>query len=267
MLPVARRARILELLRQERTVRSEHAAQILGVSVETIRRDLEQLDHAGELVRVYGGAIPVDGAPASEPPFEARSLLAADSKRAIGRAGAELAGQVRTLFVDVGTTAMQVAAALSVSSPITVVTPSMRVAEILTARSMVTAVVPGGVVRGGDLAIAGAHAVEFMRDVSPDLALLGSGGVSVERGLTDFEMDEVPLKRVALRNSTRSYVLADSSKIESIAPYLVCDLDDLTGVITDDGISAARREAFEAAGADVIVADGARDSDSRAPAR
>jgi DeoR/GlpR family transcriptional regulator of sugar metabolism len=258
VLAVARRTQILEMLRQERTIRSEHAAQVLGVSVETIRRDLEQLDHAGELVRVYGGAIPVDMAPASEPPFEARNSLAADSKKAIGRTAAELANQVRTLFLDIGTTAMQVAAALSVSTPMTVVTPSMRVAEILTTKPTITAVVPGGVVRGGDLAISGGQAVEFMRDVSPDLALLGSGGVSVERGLTDFEMDEVSLKRVALKNSSRTYVLADSSKIGSVAPYRVCDLAVLTGIITDGGIVTAHRESLESAGLDVLVGDGVR---------
>lgn len=253
MLPVARRARILELLRQERAVRTEHVAQKLGVSVETIRRDLEHLDHAGELVRVYGGAIPVDMAPAAEPPFEARSVLAAESKGAIGRAAAELASDARTLFLDLGTTAMQVASAISVPPPLTVVTPSMRVAEILTTKSSITTVVPGGIVRGGDLSISGGQAVEFMRDISPDLALLGSGGVSIERGLTDFELNEVPLKRVALANSSRAYVLADSSKINRVAPYRVCDLAELTGIVTDDGISTEHREAFEAAGLDVIV--------------
>lgn len=257
MLAVARRARILELLREDRTLRSEDAAQTLGVSVETIRRDLERLDHAGELVRVYGGAIPVDMAPAAEPPFEARNSMAAESKAAIGRAAADLCGQVRTLFLDLGTTAMQVAAALSVSAPITVVTPSMRVTEILTTKPKITVVVPGGVVRRGDLSISGPQAVEFMRDVSPDLALLGSGGVSVERGLTDYELDEVPLKRIALQNSARTYALAHSDKFEVVAPYRVCGLDVLTGIVTDDNLAAAHREALQSAGVDVRVPTGA----------
>lgn len=255
MLAAARRTRILELLRDERTIRSEHAARVLGVSVETVRRDLEQLGDAGALVRVYGGAVPVDMAPASEPPFEARSSLAADSKQAIGRTAAMLAREVRTLFLDIGTTAMQVATELSVSAPMTVVTPSMRVAEILTAKSGVTTVVPGGVVRSGDLAISGGQAVDFMHDVSPDLALLGSGGVSVERGLTDFEMDEVPLKRAALKNSSRTYALADSGKIGNVAPYRVCGLDVLTGLITDHSILPEHRESLEAAGLSVLAGD------------
>lgn len=238
-------------------MRTEHAAQVLGVSVETIRRDLEHLDHAGELVRVHGGAIPVGMAPAAEPPFEDRSVLAADAKRAIGRAAAALAADARTLFLDLGTTALQVAATLSASAPLTVITPSMRVAEVLTTKASITVVMPGGVVRGGELCISGTQAVEFMRDVSPDVALLGSGGVSTGRGLTDFELNEVPLKRVTLKNSSRAYALADSSKIESVAPYRVCDLAELTGIITDAGVATADRESLESAGVDIIVGESA----------
>lgn len=255
MLAAARRAEILEMLRHRRAIRSEEVAATLGVSVETVRRDLEHLDHAGELVRVHGGAVPVQVAAVSEPPFEARTSLAAASKQAIGRAAAGLVQAARTVFLDVGTTAMQVAHSMSGDAHATVITPSFRVAEILAQHPTITVMVPGGIVRNGDLAISGATAVDFLQDISPDVALLGSGGLTAERGLTDFELAEIPLKRVALHNSARAYVLADSTKIGVVAPYRVCGLAELTGVVTDAEISPADQENLTAAGLEVLTAE------------
>jgi len=253
MLAAARRAEILEMLRRRKAIRSEEVAASLGVSVETVRRDLEHLDHAGELVRVHGGAVPVDVAAIAEPPFEARTALAAESKQAIGRAAADLVRTARTVFLDVGTTAMQVANSISSDAHATIITPSFRVAEILAKHPSITVMVPGGVVRNGDLAISGATAVDFLRDISPDVALLGSGGLTVERGLTDFELAEIPLKRVALRNSARVYVLADSTKIGVVAPYRVCDLSEVTGVVTDAALSPQDGENLTAAGLEIVT--------------
>ncbi|GAA3520238.1 hypothetical protein GCM10022234_14900 [Aeromicrobium panaciterrae] len=87
----------------------------------------------------------------------------------------------------------------------------------------------------------------------PDLAFLGSGGLDAEAGLTDYYPDEIVSRRVVLRNASRAYVMADSSKHGRVAPFKVSDLDAFTGVITDT-ISTAMHDALQRAGLDVLTA-------------
>ncbi|HLS15276.1 MAG TPA: DeoR/GlpR family DNA-binding transcription regulator [Beutenbergiaceae bacterium] len=256
MLAATRRARLGELVRERASVHNEDVARELGVSVETVRRDLEHLDRTGEVVRVHGGAIapsPVLN-PRSEPAFDDRLDLAAGSKRAIGTKAAGLLAGASTIFLDIGTTIAQLATAIDPDLRATVVTPSMRVAELLSAHRNLTVLVPGGAVRPGDLVISGATAVQFLADIYADVAFLGSGGVSVQRGLTDYEHAEVAIKRTMLANCDRSFVLADSTKFARTAPYRVCGVQDVTAFITDRALPAAQQDQMHDAEVGVIVA-------------
>lgn len=253
MLAATRRSKIVDLVQEQRSVRTEEIARTLGVSVETIRRDLEHLDLGGDLVRVHGGAVLADLAGISEPAFATREGLAAEAKTVIGRAAAALMESAHTIYLDIGTTAASAARQVPGDLNATVITSSMRVAEILAVHPTLTVLIVGGVVRRGDLAVSGSTAVDLLRDIHPDVAFVGSGGVALEQGLTDFEMAEVPLKRMVLRNSKRTFVLADSTKIGRVAPYRVSDLAEATGVITDPDISDAERERLEAADVKVVI--------------
>lgn len=256
MLAATRRARLTELVRVRSSVHNDDVARELGVSVETVRRDLEHLDRTGEVVRVHGGAIapsPVLSA-RSEPAFDDRLDLATGSKRAIGAKAAELLRGASTIFLDIGTTIAQVAAAIDPELRATVVTPSMRVAELLSAHQHLTVLVPGGAVRPGDLVISGATAVQFLADIYADVAILGSGGVSLQRGLTDYEHTEVAIKRAMLANCDRSFVLADSTKFDRIAPHRICTLQDVSAFVTDKDLPAAAQAQLRNAGVGVMVA-------------
>ena len=253
MLAAARRARIVDLVRHEEAVQTEQLAQTLDVSVETVRRDLEHLERAGSLQRVRGGAVRTPTSLAVEPPFDARTSLAADQKAAIGKAGARLMQSARTVFLDIGTTAAAVARAIDPHFSGTIVTPSMRIAELLVGHRDLTVLVPGGRLRSGDLSISGPTARQFLSDIYPDVAFIGTGAVDVDAGLTDFEIDEVEIKRVVIANSDRCYALADSTKVGARAPYRVCDLADVDAVVCDDAVPDAERDRFAASGVELIV--------------
>src|SRR5699024_10506337 len=135
---------------------------------------------------------------------------AADEKRQIATKAATLLEQSRTIFLDIGTTALAVAGALADSFEGTVITPSMRAAYTLSDTARIEVIVPGGKLRGGDMSLAGPATRSFLADVYPDIAFLGTGGVDIETGITDFELDEIDIKRTVVANSDRVYALTDS---------------------------------------------------------
>jgi DeoR/GlpR family transcriptional regulator of sugar metabolism len=233
VLPSQRRQAILAAVRAEDAASAEALARQFEVSVETIRRDLRALHSDGLLERVYGGATRPSGR-SSEGSFSARSVRNIERKRAVAALAASLIEPDDTVVIDVGTTALEVARALPPGFHGRVLTNSVPVAMALSDRPELDLMLCGGQVRTGDAACSGAHAEAFFGEFYADKAFLGSGGVHPEAGLTDYYPPEVVIRRTIIAHTASSYVLADSSKLGTIAVHRVCALDKITAVITDD---------------------------------
>src|SRR5580700_1532880 len=253
MLPTQRRQAILAEVRQARAVSAEELARRFGVSLETIRRDLRGLRDRGLLERVYGGALPVRS---TEGDFATRSSLHAMSKLAIAQLAATLVEPEDTIVIDIGTTALEVARALPEAFRGRVLTNSVPAAMALADREEIELLLCGGQVRHGDAACFGAQAEAFFADFYADKAFLGSGGVHAQAGLTDYHPPEVVVRRTIIAHTAASYVLADSSKLGTIAVHRVCALDRITAVVTDDRNPGAASE-LQAAGVSLLCADAA----------
>ena len=120
--------------------------------------------------------------------------------------------------------------------------------------------IAGGRVRPGDLAVSNAHTVAFFEEIHADVAFLGSGCVSPDDGLTDFYIDEIATRRVLIANSATTYVLADSSKLDKVAPHRVCGVDEVTAFITDQAPPEQLEAAFRDAAGHIIYPVGDRSS-------
>ncbi len=248
MLPTQRRQAILAELRQAKAVSAEELARRFGVSLETIRRDLRGLRDRGLLERVYGGALSVRTA---EGDFATRSTLHAGRKLAIAQLAAALVEPEDTVVIDIGTTALEVARALPEAFRGRVLTNSVPAAMALADRDEIELLLCGGQVRHGDAACFGAQAETFFADFYADKAFLGSGGVHAQAGLTDYHPPEVATRRTIIAHAAASYVLADSSKLGTIAVHRVCPLSRVTAVLTDSEASAEDVEAL--AGAGIVI--------------
>ena len=233
MLPAQRQEAILAQVRVQGAASAEELSRSLGVSVETIRRDLRCLRDQGLLHRVHGGATTTSRR-SSEGSFAARSALHLARKQAIAALAASLVDAGDTIVIDTGTTALELARALPASFRGRVLTNSVPVAAELSARGDIDLLLCGGQVRPGDGACSGAHAEAFFADFYAAKAFLGAGGVHPEAGLTDYYPAEAAIRRTIAAHSAATYVLADSSKLGVIAVYRVCPLDQLTAIITDD---------------------------------
>ena len=254
-IPEERRLVIMEHVRSRSLVKPAELAAELGVSIETIRRDLVALEEDGLVRRVYGGA--TRSAPrAFEPAFEQRRMHHRDRKKAMARLAAGLIGPGDTLILDIGSTVAELAAGLPHTYRGIVLTNSLLVATSLAGRDGVEVITSGGRVRSGDLACFGPSSEAFFRDYFVDKAFVGAGGVHAEMGLTDYYPDEIASRRVILEHAAERYVLADSSKLGLVAMGKVCDVAALSAVITDDRADAGDVRSLEEAGLLVMIATG-----------
>lgn len=242
MQPEHRRQQIVTALGARGMVRADDLATTLGVSLETIRRDLNELERRGELNRVYGGAT---RAPHTEIlPYERRRQENADAKRAIGRYAAGLVRPRQTVFYDVGTTAVEVARALPSDLVGQAVTNSGHAADELAKRAGLRVQKLDGTVREGERAASGPAVESAFAASYADVAFLSAGGVHPFSGVTDYFPDEIRVKTLMLNRSLVRYVLAESAKLGRVAAHRVCDLSAVTAVITDWKMSRDMLDAF-----------------------
>jgi DeoR/GlpR family transcriptional regulator of sugar metabolism len=225
-----RKERLLATLQAEGKVSAKESARALGVSEDTIRRDLRELAAAGLCRRVYGGALPV---PAAQVAYEERAGLNLPGKSRVAVAAARLVQPGMTFVLDGGTTALQVARELPDGLRATVVTHSPTVAVELLNRPDIETVLIGGRLFRHSAVASGAATVEAAMRVNADLFLMGVTGVSAEFGLTTGDADEAVVKRTFAERSAETFVLASSEKIGAASPFLVLPLDAVSGVVTD----------------------------------
>ena len=250
-LPAQRHRRILDVLRERQAARVSTLSQLLGVSEVTIRRDLEDLEHRGLLERTHGGAIAAQRM-RTEPAYAEAIDRHADEKRRIAAAAAALAEPGDTVFLNGGTTTMQVFRHLPPG--VRVVTNHVGVAMESSDHAGDVLIV-GGEYRAPSHSVAGAWATESIRRVFATRAFLGAEGVSRRAGVTTPVAAEADIARVMLEQTRGPvFVVCDHSKIGTVADFAIAGLNELAGIVTDDGIDDEYREDLMDQGLEVIVA-------------
>jgi DeoR/GlpR family transcriptional regulator of sugar metabolism len=230
MLAVERRDLLVARLRSDGKLVAKALAAELGLSEDSVRRDLRELAAAGLCQRVYGGAVPASPALAD---YATRRDVAPASKQAVARHAASLIGPGRVAILDGGTTTLAVARTLSPELDCTVITHSPTIASALIDHPHVEIILIGGRVFKHSAVTCGAAAVEAAGALSADVFLLGVTGVHPIHGLTTGDADEAAMKRALARRAAETYVLASSEKLGAASRFAVLPLGDVAGVVTD----------------------------------
>lgn len=230
MLAAERRDLLLARLREDGKVVAKDVAVELGLSEDSVRRDLRDLAAAGLCQRVYGGALPVSPAIAD---YATRTTVSTTGKASVAMRAVTLIRPGATVILDGGTTALAVAKALPADLRATVVTHSPTVAAALVEHPTVEVFVIGGRLFKHSAVTSGAAAAEAAERVNADLFFLGVTGVHPDAGLTTADADEAAMKRLLTRRAADTYVLASSEKIGAASPFAVVPLADVAGIITD----------------------------------
>ncbi|MDQ8022346.1 MAG: DeoR/GlpR family DNA-binding transcription regulator [Moraxellaceae bacterium] len=258
MLQEDRYQRIIALLTTVRTLPNERIAAELGISRETVRRDVMALEALGRLRRVHGGVV-LDGE-GFEAPFAERLKAHAREKQAIARAAAKLLQPGQTLFLDAGTTNLALTEELLSLAGLTILTNSMDIAarlaqagERMGGRHEV--IVLGGQLFPGVAATCGETTISEIHRHRADLALLSPVGLAADTGATSFDHREAGVARAMAERAQRCVILADASKIGQSSRVSYCPTHAIDTIVTDP---RARRQAGYAelakAGPQIVIA-------------
>lgn len=253
--PTTRQAEILNLARAQGRVSVDDLAARFAVTPQTIRKDLNDLCDQRHLTRVHGGAIIASGVENLN--YEARRLIAAEEKRAIGVAAAGLIPNKSSLFINIGTTTEEVARALRAHEDLVVITNNLNVAMMLYPQSRMEVIVAGGPVRRADGAVVGASAVDLIRQFKVDTAVIGASAIDEDGALLDFDYREVRVSQAIIENARRVILVADRLKLERTAPVRIAHISQIQVFVTDHMSSDRLRAACAGHGVEVIETGGA----------
>ncbi|WP_268800411.1 DeoR/GlpR family DNA-binding transcription regulator [Pseudomonas huanghezhanensis] len=228
MLTQQRKHFLTERLEQDGQLLAKPLSVELGVSEDTIRRDLREMAKAGLLTRVHGGALPASLAMGD---LTQRQTIEPRQKEAIGRMAAQMVQPGHVVILDGGTTCAQVARHLPLTLQATVVTHCPAIAVALSGHVKIEVIMLGGRLYRHSMVGTGAATLEAISRVRADLYFMGVCSVHPTAGLTTGDYEEAVIKRALCHAAAQTMVLASAEKIETASPYVVVTLAEVTGLV------------------------------------
>ncbi|WP_461002308.1 DeoR/GlpR family DNA-binding transcription regulator [Streptomonospora sediminis] len=245
MIPDQRREHILKLLQERHVLSINELTSMLSVSHMTVRRDIQALENDGKVLSVTGG-VRLAARLKSEPSYLAKAQLEVPAKRAITRAAAQLVRENFTIFLDAGTTSLQMVPMLTEKVGLTVVTNDFNVIGHLMEYPNIELIHTGGVVSHADHSSVGQFTADFLSKVNVDIAFIASSSWDVERGSTTPSEGKVVAKQQLLRVASKSVLTVDSTKYGKFGTFRVARLDEFDLIITDSRLPQSAADEIRA---------------------
>ena len=240
MLTEKRYEMILQLLEEKKSVTVPEIKEVLGVSESTIRRDLTALDRAGRLNKVFGGAVAADTAfTASELSVAQKMEVQQEEKRRIARYAAGMIANNDFVYLDAGTTTGYMIEYLSARSAV-FVTNAVSHAKRLAAAG-IRVILIGGELKGTTEAVVGSQAILSIQSYHFTKGFFGTNGISKRYGFTTPDTNEALVKRTAMEQSEKRYVLADSQKFSKVSSVTFAAFESariITEAIPQEGFAS-----------------------------
>jgi DeoR family fructose operon transcriptional repressor len=229
----SRREAVLQLLKENTSASISEIAEQFDVSHMTIRRDLQKLVEAGQVIRIPGGAR-IERWRGVERSFLERLENMSPAKRSIGRSAAALIEDGQSVVLDSGTTTLHVARELRARRNVFVITFSLAVLEELASTEEIRVELTGGVYRSSSHDLIGRGVADSLKSIYADHVLFGAAAVSFTRGVMVHDPDA---QRELLQAGRQRVLLVDSSKIGIEATYRLCGIEDCDLILTDAQIA------------------------------
>ena len=214
------------------SVTVEQLAETLGVTLQTVRRDVQRLADDGLLARFHGG-VRVPSSTTENIAHMQRENLNAQGKSRIARHVAAAVPNDCSLILNIGTTTEAVSRALMGHTGLRVITNNLNVASILSGNAKCEVIVVGGVVRGHDRGIVGEAAADFIRQFKVDIAVMGISGIESDGTLRDYDYREVKVAQSIIAHAREVWMAADYSKFNRPAMVEVAKLTQIDRLFTD----------------------------------
>jgi DeoR family glycerol-3-phosphate regulon repressor len=228
-----RHTHLLDVVRAHGPQSIEALAERFGVTLQTVRRDVQRLAEAGLLSRFHGG-VRLPGSTTENIAYRQRQAMESDAKTRIAKAIAQRVPNGCSLILNIGTTIEAVAHELMQHRGLRVITNNLHVAALLSTNPDCEVIVAGGQVRGADQGIVGEATVDFMRQFKVDFGLIGISGIEADGTLRDFDYREVKVARTIIEQSREVWLAADRSKFNRPAMVELARLDEVEVLFTDE---------------------------------
>ncbi|MBB3934575.1 DeoR/GlpR family DNA-binding transcription regulator [Aureimonas phyllosphaerae] len=251
MLTSERKALILKTVRRDGRLVAKEFSRQLGLSEDTIRRDLREMAGEGLLQRVHGGALPASPATAE---YGVRQTIETDAKARLGAAAARLVRPGQVVFLDGGTTNVQLARQLPPDLEATVVTHSPSVAVELARHPRIEVELIGGRLFKHSVVAMGAACIETLGRIRADLFVMGATGVHAQAGASTGQAEEAALKRFIVRQSAETIVLATRDKLGAASPFGIVPLAEISSIIVERDLPDLLLAPLRKAGPEIVVA-------------
>jgi DeoR family fructose operon transcriptional repressor len=247
----ARRSHLLQLVRDQGELEVAATIAMLDVSLETIRRDLRALESQGLIRRSYGRVFAVESG-VFETSLAIRHTINPEEKGRIATALIAKIDQAQTIFIDEGFQTQLIAQRLPDDRRFTIVTASLPIATMLAARPNVQVIMLGGRVRGNTLGVVDIAAVDMLRRLNVDLAIVGANGVSTDRGMTTPDPAVAAVKEAAVLSGSRRIFVGAHHKFGTTSFVTFAALTDFEVIITGQELSTSLANRFASAGANLL---------------
>ncbi|MBR6713625.1 MAG: DeoR/GlpR transcriptional regulator [Selenomonadaceae bacterium] len=224
---------IHELLIERKRISLDELCENFGVSKNTIRRDINELEEQGIIRKVYGGIVLKEAEIMSLEPFSAREIRNINEKKKIAAVAAALVNDGEVIYIDSGTTTMHLLPHLAEKNFLTIVTASVYVLELATRYSNLNVIATGGNLQAPIKALVGPNVLECIRNYNFSKIFLASTGITIEHGATNASPLECEVKRELVRKSCAKYLLVDNSKFDVASLMTYSNLTDIDNIITD----------------------------------
>lgn len=250
---------MIQHLRQQGRASVKSLSEKLGVSNETIRKDLEALEDQQLVKRYFGGAMPVEQPTKQpvelyDPSLASRMALFMDQKQAIAQLAASIIEPNDVVVLDASTTTMCMVPFIPRNQDVSVITNSYSILNSLIGFDDVNVFLTGGYLRRSSTSLLGQAAVHALDGYNANTVFMSGRAVSIGRGLMDPRDDEVEIKRKFLSISNKAYLLADSSKFTLVSSITTCPIDRFAAIISDDLLDPRIAEQIREMGIELILA-------------
>ena len=233
MLTNKRKAHILDCVRREGQAVAKVVAASLGVSEDTIRRDMREMAADGLITRVHGGALPLSP---ELPDLARRQTIAPTEKAALAARAVEMILPGQLVFLDGGSTTAAIASALPGDLTVTIATHSPTIAALLEHYERVEVILIAGRLYKHSMVAVGSAAAEAIDTLRPDIFFMGATAAHPAHGLTTGDFEEAAIKRRIASRSVATYVPLTADKLDRVSPCQILPLEGVTGLILPEGL-------------------------------
>ncbi|MDR9852103.1 DeoR/GlpR family DNA-binding transcription regulator [Paenibacillus sp. VCA1] len=252
MLPLERQKKILDLLTVKKVLKMTELTEELGISVDTLRRDINLLASAGKIEKIYGGIKLADRF--GESSMDERMVNHLEEKERIARKCSEWIQDGDCIYIDSGSTTYQIAKYIKDKKNLTVITCSVPVIQELMDTDAELIII-GGKIRKEEQSVVAFDYIFNFHELNVRKAFVCCSGITVERGISDYNLEEAVTRKKMIELSKEVIVAADSTKFGKDVTVAIAPLERIDTIVTDAHVDRGFLTKFKKTGTNLVIAD------------